>query len=412
MRIVGVVGVMVASVWLFICSAVPVYETVQGDWARATLSVMTLRQKIGQLFMVAVCAHDQTTELLASCRTPLPYRMDREYITWLIREYQIGGVIFLSTSSVEQQVQATNYFQSISATPLLIGHDGEWGLGMRLYDGLSFPRNNLLGQMHDDILLYAIGREIGAQYKSIGVHINFSPVVDVATNHNNPVIGSRSFGSDPELVAGAGVCMMRGLQDAGVLACAKHFPGHGDTSVDSHVALPVAQHGMDRLERVELVPFRHLIDAGVAAVMTAHIALPQVVLDRYRPCSLAYDIVTVLLEQHMQFHGLKVTDGLGMKAVTDYYEPGQLELEAVLAGNDIILCPLDVPSAVLRIEQAIHDGKILVDDLEKRALKILKAKEWAGVLSSRFINYNRAKETVFGASACELQKRVFDKTKK
>lgn len=386
----------------------PCYENVHGDWARATLQSLTLREKIGQLFMVAaISSTEQSEEALASSLLECPYRMEQEYIKYLIEEYKVGGLIFLYKSTPIKQIDAINYYQGLSKIPLLIGQDCEWGLSMRLYDTMQFPRNNALGALKDKQLIYDLGFEIGKQCKAIGVHINFSPVVDINTNPANPVIGRRSFGDTPDLVAECGLLMMHGLQDAGILACAKHFPGHGDTNVDSHFLLPVINHSIERLKSIELMPFRHLIDGGVAAVMSAHLAVPAIESESGRPSSLSRACVKQLLEDEMHFNGLKITDGLGMQAITNHYAPGEIELESFLAGNDILLCPLDVPKAVELIEGAIKEGKILLDDLEKRVLKILKAKEWAQCQTHNVISKNLLASALFDAHACELQKVLF-----
>ncbi len=357
----------------------PIYEQVCGQWAEKTLASLTVREKIGQLFVVAAAScFDQQEEALATALFKAPYKMDPEYIKQLIIEHKIGGLIFLFKSTPDKQIDAVNEYQALSAVPLLIGQDCEWGLSMRLYETISYPRNGDLAHLTDKNLVYELGKEIGRQCKAVGVHMNFAPVVDVNNNPDNAVIGSRSFGNDPECVAHAGLLMMRGLQDAGVLACAKHFPGHGGTAVDSHFDLPLITHAKDRLESVELVPFKHLIAHGVCAIMSAHLAVPALEKEAHRASSLSHATITDLLEQELGFSGLKITDGLGMQAITSHYEPGIIELEAALAGNDIILCPLDVPKAIDLIEQAVRAGTIAEQDLDRRVLKILKAKEWAG----------------------------------
>lgn len=222
-----------------------------------------------------------------------------------------------------------------------------------------------------------MGKEIGSQCAQVGVHMNFAPVVDVNNNPKNPVIHDRSFGDDPKKVARLAALYARGLQDAGIIACAKHFPGHGDTDTDSHLDLPVINHTKNRLNEIELPPFRALIDAGVGAVMNAHLAIPALEATPNRPSSLSYDVVTKLLKQDMGFQGLVVTDGLGMDAITKHYAPGDLEYKAFLAGNDILLCPLDIPRAAELIKQAIQNGNVTEEDLDRRVLKILKAKVWA-----------------------------------
>ncbi|MFI5333307.1 MAG: glycoside hydrolase family 3 protein [Candidatus Babeliales bacterium] len=357
----------------------PPYACVTGDWARSTLASLTLREKIGQLFVVATTScFEQQEEVLAASLFKCAYKMDPDHINQLITDYHIGGLIFLYKSTPELQIAATNAYQERSHIPLLIAQDCEWGLSMRLYNTLEFPKNNLLGKIADKQLIYAMGNEVGRQCKALGVHLNCAPVVDVCNNPNNKLLQKRAFGDNPELVAHAGLLMMRGLQDAGIIACAKHFPGHGDTSVDSHTNLPCITHAREHLEQIELVPFKHLIDHGVSAVMLAHLAVPALEPETHHPSSLSYAITTQLLEQELNFTGLKITDGLGMGALTKHYAPGIIELEAFLAGNDILLCPLDVPRAVELIENAVLSNRVSIEDLDRRVLKILYAKEWAG----------------------------------
>ncbi len=389
------------------CCAIPCYENIDSTWAEKTLQSLTLRQKIGQLFMVATTSSfEQREEALASKLFACPYRMDHDYIEQLIKEYYIGGVIFLFKSAPEKQIDLTNRLQSMSSVPLLIGQDCEWGLSMRLYNTIEYPRNKFLGALHNTELVYRVGAQIGKQCKAIGVHINFSPVVDINNNPHNIVIGTRSFGDDPLIVTQCGLAMMQGLQDQQVMACAKHFPGHGDTSVDSHFDLPCINHDKKRFFELELVPFKKLIDAGIGGVMSAHLAIPAFEKELTRASSLSYAIVTQLLEKDLCFDGLKITDALGMQAITKQYKPGELELQAFLAGNDILLCPLDVPKAVALIEQAIVSGKISETELDKRVLKILKAKVWTGCYKRDVIDKQSARAVLDSLEAHALKKQL------
>lgn len=345
------------------------------------VATLSLREKIGQLFVVAAASNfSQPTEQLASSMAQCPYNMDPQYIQRLIKEYNVGGVIFLFKSDPVTQMALANRFNQIAKIPLLIAQDCEWGLSMRLdidpTKVVRYPRNMTLGAIKNDQLVYEISHEIGNQCAAIGVHMNCAPVVDVNNNKANPVIHDRSFGDNPERVARLAQLCVHGLHDAGVLACAKHFPGHGDTHIDSHINLPVINHGRDRLEHVELVPFQALIKSGIDAIMHAHLCVPELDASGV-PSSLSYDIVTRLVRHELGFDGLNITDGLGMDAVMKRYEPGQLELAAFLAGHDILLCPLDVPRAVDLIEQAIKSGRVSEEDLNHRVLKILRAKKWA-----------------------------------
>jgi len=346
-------------------------------WAEETLQSLTLKEKIGQLFMIAAASSfKQPDELLASAMQKSPYKMDEEYITKMIQEYNIGGIIFLFKSEPEKQIYFTKKYQSLSKIPLLIGLDAEWGLSMRLEKVVRYPRNMTLGAIQDEQLIYQMGYEVGQQCKAIGVHINFAPVADVNNNPKNPVIHDRSFGDDPKCVAQLAKLYSQGLQDAGVIACAKHFPGHGDTDTDSHFDLPVIKHNRTRLNNIELYPFKELVSSGVGAIMNAHLSVPELDPTPNLPSSLSYSIVTQELKKNLGFNGLVITDGLGMQAITKYYKPGELELKAFLAGNDILLCPLDVPLAIEKIETAIKSGLVIEEELNKRVLKILKAKAW------------------------------------
>lgn len=241
---------------------------------------------------------------------------------------------------------------------------------------VRYPRALTLGAIQDAQLVYELGYEIARQCRVVGVDMNLAPVVDINTNKENLVIADRSFGDDPERVATLAQAYALGLRDGGILSCAKHFPGHGDTSVDSHYDLPVLRHTQQMLQKVELIPFKRLFECGVDAVMYAHLAIPLVDTSG-TPSSLSYDVVTKLAQQELGFHGLHITDGLGMGAVTKKYAPGDLELIALLAGNDILLCPLEVPKAVELIEQAIQSGIISEADIDRRVLKIMQAKQWA-----------------------------------
>ncbi len=339
-------------------------------WAEDTLRNLSLREKIGQLFVVATVSYDNH---------------HKEYIESLITNNGIGGVIFQHKSTQEKQIALTNDYQALSRVPLLICQDAENGLTMRLKNELRFPQNMTLGAIQDTNLIYQMAREVGRQCHAIGVHMNFAPVVDVNNNPNNPVINTRSFGEDKERVAQLGILFAQGLQDAGVIACAKHFPGHGDTDVDSHLSLPIITHTEDRLDDLELYPFKQLIRSGVGAIMNAHLFIPAYDTTPDLPSSLSYNVVTTLLQNKLGFNGLVITDGLEMRAVTNTIEPGVLELKAFLAGNDILLCPVDVPKAIDLIEKAIKEGIIAEQELDRRVLKIMKAKESVGLANPQII---------------------------
>jgi beta-N-acetylhexosaminidase len=331
---------------------------------------MNIQEKIGQLFVVAA----------ASSFPPpsSPYCMEKEYIEQMITSYHIGGLLFLFRSTPLRQINLFNHYNKLSTIPLWTLQDCEWGLHMRLDDTICFPKQMTLGAIQDNDLLISLGREIGRQCKLVGIDMNLVPVVDSNTNSANPVIGNRSFGSDPLAVAVKAYALMHGMQQSGIVTCAKHFPGHGDTVVDSHYDIPIITHDINRLKTVEFVPFKNVINAGVDAIMSGHLLVEAY--DKNQVASLSKNIVTDLLKKNMHFNGLVVTDGLGMSAVhTHQKEPGQVEVEAFLAGNDILLAPVHVPAAVKKIEEVIIKDKSLLRDLNNRVLKILQLKEKLGV---------------------------------
>lgn len=345
------------------------------SWVERTLKSLSLEQKIAQLFMVAVVADPHANQEFMQ---DSPYQMDPEYVESLVRTYKIGGIIFLGKSSLKRHVHVTKRLQSLSTIPLLVAADFEWGLEMRIDDAIAYPKAMCLGAIPNNEsgsgLIYELGRQIGRECKAIGVHINLAPVADVQTNPANPVINTRSFGADARAVTQKSIAFMRGLQDEGIHACAKHFPGHGDTHQDSHEQLPTITHDRGRLHNVEFIPFAGLIREGVKMVMTAHISVPA--LDPSKaPASLSPHIINQILRKQLGFKGLVITDGLGMKAVADGELPGTVELRALQAGNDIVLAPVDVPAAIAAIKRAIKEGTLSERELDLHVLRILETKE-------------------------------------
>ena len=339
------------------------------------LQKMTLRQKIAQLIIVAAVSN----EILNKDFMPrMPYRMNISYVEALISMYQVGGIIFLGGGFTHEQAEITKRFQALSPLiPLFIALDAEWGLTMRLSNGFRFPHNMTLGALSDNDLIYQMAFEIGRELAEIGVHINLAPVVDVNNNPLNPVINNRSFGSNPDEVAAKGVAYVRGLQDAGVVACAKHFPGHGDTSIDSHEQMPIIEHDRARLDQVELVPFKAAIANGVKAIMTGHLQVCALEPDKGSPATLSKKISTDLLRNELGFEGLIITDGLGMRGVTDRYQPGEMEVRALEAGAEILLAPIDPIKTIEAIEYAVHSGRISERVINEKVMRVLQAKEWA-----------------------------------
>lgn len=388
------------------------HELQTTDWAEKTLQSLTLEQKIGQMFVVATASNfEQPNEILAASMQSCPYDMSEKTVLSLIKDYYIGGVVPLYKSDPIRQMKLIKKFQEHSSIPLLVLQDCEWGLAMRLDCDPSlvvrYPRAMTLAAIQDKKIIYDVGFEVGQQCKAIGVHGNLAPVCDVNNNPENPVIADRSFGDDPEHVAECSVQFAQGLQDAGVHSCAKHFIGHGDTNIDSHNELPVIMHSKNRLEKLELIPFKRLIAGGVSAVMIAHLFVPNYDDRPNRPSSLSYAIVTEELKNRLEFKGLAITDGLGMKAITNHFAPGEIELEAYHAGNDIILCPLDVGCALERIRNTLTTAEHL-QDLDQRVLKILRAKQWAMETQNKS-TLEEIMAFLVRPEAYELQEKAFTK---
>jgi beta-glucosidase-like glycosyl hydrolase/CubicO group peptidase (beta-lactamase class C family) len=336
----------------------------QNAWADSVLRTMTDDQKIGHLFMVAAYSNRDETHYK---------EIDR-----LVSQYHVGGLIFFQGGPGRQAI-LTNRYQKLAKIPLLISMDCEWGLGMRLDSTISFPKAMTLGAIGENQLIYDMGVEIARQFKRLGMHINFAPVADVNVNPANPVIGIRSFGENKERVAEKALSYMRGMQHNGIIANAKHFPGHGDTDTDSHYALPIIKHNRQRMEDIELYPFRKLIQDSIMSIMVAHINLPEYDADPKKPTTLSQAVVTDLLKYQLGFQGLIFTDALNMKGVSANYAPGETDVLAFKAGNDCLLFPLDVPKGVAKIKEAIANGEISMAEVERRVKKILMAKYFVGL---------------------------------
>ncbi len=336
----------------------------QRAWVEATYQKMTLDEKLGQLFMIMV--HSDQGKASA------------ERTKQLIRDHHLGGLIF-STGGPVRQAQLTNEFQKHSKIPLMIGMDAEWGLAMRLDSTYAFPWNMTLGAITDNAIVEKVGHQIGRHAKRLGVHINFAPDIDININPKNPIIGNRSFGEDRENVAQKGIAFMKGMEGAGVLSSGKHFPGHGDTEVDSHKALPVIDFSRERLDSIELYPYRKLIKEGLSSVMVAHLSVPALEIKEGFPSSLSEQIIGAVLKEQLNFKGLVFTDALNMQGVANYAKEGEVELAAFLAGNDILLMPLDVPKAKAKLLEAYKNGRITENRLAYSVKKILMAKYKVGL---------------------------------
>lgn len=342
----------------------PFYEYLYSPWVDSVMKKLNLEEQIAQLFLLRAYSNqgqDHVSE-----------------ITRLIRKYRIGGLIFFQ-GGPERQLNLTRQYQEISDVPLLVALDGEWGLGMRLDSTLAYPRQMMLGAIENDSLIYRMGSHIGMQFRRLGMHVNFAPVVDINNNPVNPVINSRSFGEDPWNVTRKGLAYTLGLQEQHVLPTAKHFPGHGDTGIDSHHALPVIPFSRERLDTLELLPYRYMIPRGLGGIMVAHLYIPSLDTTRNRASTLSPSIVTGLLQEELGFRGLIVTDALDMKGVSEYDDPGMVDLQAFLAGNDIMLISKDVSKAIQTIKRSVRRGEIPAEEVERRCRKVLAVKYWAGL---------------------------------
>ena len=333
-------------------------------WVDSVFNSLTPEQRIAQLMVIR--AHSNLgADHIAK-------------VTGDIQKYNVGALCFFQGGPV-RQANLTNFYQSIAKTPLMITIDGEWGVGMRLDSVTKYPYQLTLGAMDNQRLVYEMGLAVGEQCKRLGIHVNYAPVVDINNNPNNPVIGYRSFGEDRDKVIKFGIAYMKGMQDAGIMACAKHFPGHGDVDVDSHLDLPVINKTRAALDSNELKPFRELINAGIGSVMVAHLSVPSIDAGEHRATSISKNTVTGVLRDDIGFNGLTFTDALEMKGVAKYFPGGVISVEALIAGNDMLCLPEDVGKAIDAIKSAISENRLSWDDVNEKVKKVLKAKYQLGL---------------------------------
>lgn len=357
-------ALMLVSVFLKAQNRPVFYNHDKQEWVDSVFNSLTPDERLAQLFMVAAYSNKDSVHI--------------KKLEKLIRDYKIGGLIFFQGGPV-RHARMQNYLQDASETPLMIAMDAEWGVGMRLDSTIDYPRQMTLGAIQDNELLYDFGAEVARQMKRLGMHINFAPVVDVNSNAANPVIGTRSFGENKYNVAQKGIAVMKGMQDNHILACAKHFPGHGDTDSDSHLTLPIIKHSYERIDSLELYPFKQTIDAGMGSMMVAHLYIPALDNTKNQASTLSPKIVNGLLKDSLGFEGLIFTDALNMKGVSKYYGPGEVELMAFLAGNDVMEFAEDVPKAMELIREMVEQGKVSQEDIDARCKKVLHAKAWFGL---------------------------------
>lgn len=362
-------------------------------WASSKLKGMSLDEKLGQLFMIAAYSNKGAAH--------------KKEILNLIENHHIGGLIFFQGGPI-RQAKLTNDFQRASKLPLMIAMDAEWGLAMRIDSSYKLPWPLTVGATKDNDLAYKMGEEIANHCKRLGVNINFGPVVDINTNPNNPIINARSFGEDVYNVSQLSDAYMCGMQDKHILACAKHFPGHGDTDKDSHKTLPSVNQSMARMDSVELYPYRELINHGLGSIMAAHLNVPAMDASS-KPSSLSKKVIADYLKKKMNFNGLVFTDALNMGGVANKYPPGEVDVEALLAGNDILLFSQDVPTAILKIKEAINAGKITEEEIDWRVFKILTAKSWMGLEVKKYVDTEFLVQDINPVSADVLTRNIYSK---
>lgn len=364
-----------------------------GDrWVDSVMTSLTIDEMIGQLLVV---------------RANTPGQNYFDVIDQYIKNYNIGGVTFFGGHPTLQARQ-TNHWQSLAKTPLFISIDGEWGPAMRLDSIMAFPYQMTLGAISNDSLIYQMGLEVARQCKQIGVQINFAPVVDINSNPDNPVIHMRSFGENKEDVARKGLMYFKGMQDGGLIVTAKHFPGHGDTDSDSHQTLPVILQSRQRLDSVEFYPYSQLIGEGLDGIMIAHLYVPSLEKSENTPSTLSKSIVTDVLRNDLGFKGLIITDALDMKGVTQNNQPGEIEVKALLAGNDILLLSANVPEAVRQIKAAIGQGVLSEDLIRERCRCVLSYKYKAGLSKVKPVTTTGLNSRLNTPAAELLNRKLFE----
>ncbi len=351
-------------------------------WADSVFNTLNDDQRIAQLMVLRESSYTKDG--------PVYYD---SLIADAINKYNIGGICLFQGGTVKQ-ANFINYFQSIAKTPLMVCIDAEWGLGMRQDSVIPLNHQMMLGAVNDTSIITAYGKLVGEQCKREGIHVNFAPVVDINNNPDNPVINDRSFGEDKYKVARYGVTYMKALQSEGVLACAKHFPGHGDVSVDSHLDLPVINKSMKQLDSLELYPFEQMFNAGVGSVMIAHLYIPAIDTTANTATSLSKKNVTGLLRNKLHYQGLTFTDALGMKGVAKFFPGGQIAAQSLIAGNDMLCLPEDVATSIAKIKEAIDSNKLSWDDVYAKCKKVLEYKYivWRG--ERKTCRYNQPCSTI------------------
>ncbi|MFI5158787.1 MAG: glycoside hydrolase family 3 protein [Sphingobacteriales bacterium] len=336
----------------------------QNRWVDSVFKKLNRRQKVAQLFFVR-----------AHTNLGLAYE---DSVASVIKNEQVGGLVFFQGGPV-RQAQLINRYQKISRVPLIIAQDGEWGLGMRLDSTISYPYQMTLGAIRDNTLIYKMGQMVAYDFKRMGMQMNFGPDMDINNNPDNPVINYRSFGDNKYNVAAKGIAYFTGMQSEGLLTTAKHFPGHGDTNVDSHFDLPLLPFSRERLDTLEEYPFREAIKAGISGIMVAHMDIPSLDSTKHLPSTLSRKIVTGILKDSLGFKGLVVSDAMEMRGVVKYFPNGEADVRAFLAGNDVLELSPNSELAIKKIRKAIRKNEITREEFNAKVKKVLAAKYWAGL---------------------------------
>lgn len=357
-------------------------------WVDSVMNKLSFKEKVGQLFIYTIA--------------PIDTKRNLELLREAVDTYKVGGLLF-SGGKMQTQVALTNRAQKLAKVPVMITFDGEWGLAMRLRGTPVFPRNMILGCIRDNQLIYEYGREVARQCRQIGVQVNFAPVADVNINPKNPVINTRSFGEDPIQVADKVIAYAYGLEGGGVLSVCKHFPGHGDTDVDSHKALPVLPFTRERLDSVELYPFKRAIRAGLGGMMVGHLQVPVIEPIGGVPSSLSRNVVSGLLTDELGFKGLIFTDALAMKGVAG---SGNVSLQALKVGNDMVLAPRNLKDEVSAVLEAVEKGELGKEDIENKCRKVLTYKYVLGLKKKPFIQLSGLEQRVNSPQARDLVRRL------
>lgn len=362
-------------------------------WVDSIFKKLSKRDRIAQMFMVR--AHTDKGKAF------------EDSIAKVIKKERIGGLVFFQGGPVRQAI-LTNRYQAISKVPLMLSMDAEWGLGMRLDSTTSFPYQLTLGAIQDNKLIYEMGRQVALDFKRIGMHVNFAPVADINNNPRNPVIGFRSFGDDKFKVADKVTAYMKGLQDNQVIVSVKHFPGHGDTEVDSHHDLPQLPFTKERLDSLEVYPFKQLIKEGASGMMVAHMNIPSLDNTPNLPSTLSKPIVTTLLKDELGFKGLIFSDAMEMKGVAKFYPNGEGDVLGIIAGLDVIELSGNSKRAVKLVRSAIRKKKLSWDQVNASVKKILYSKYWAGLNSNKFVQANNLIADLNRPEAAMLNQKLAD----